>query len=314
MAHKVTQESHVRLMRDTLCCHCPGRLCPTTMPLNHSGISVWIADSEGNELPQYDVKVVKDDEIECWIPSTEGLNFTIMWKILNAMYQLDLAVYPHLDGAPMDGTAWRAPDNFPARVGELDSHRTGSSTVRLYEFGKRVLTDREDAAKPSDAQLQYLNTVRVKFIWGTIGGSQPVVNYNVPQEVVSLNEKSVKKGHSGSAGLGRTMERAQLSNRRSKFISSARAEPTTFVFRYAPRDWLKARDVIPQSPQPSPSPQLKPKRERSFDSDVIDIDDLHTDDDEIVTVKHMIPASTAPRKKQRTVKREPVVKKWVEDE
>ncbi|KAH7330746.1 hypothetical protein B0J17DRAFT_679447 [Rhizoctonia solani] len=237
-----------------------------------------------------------------------------MWKIPEAVPQLDVAVYPRLDGVPLTGINWRTSDISPTRIGELDSHQTGSSTVRLYEFGKRMLTDREDAAKPSDTQLQCLNTISVKFIWGTIGRSYPVLDYIVPQEVVSLNEKSVKKGHSGSAGLGRAVARAQLSNQRCKFSPSTGTEPTLFVFRYAPRDWLKARDIIPQSPRPSPSPQLKPKRERSFSSDVIDIDDLHTDEDEIVTVKHMIPASTAPRKKQRRVKHEPDVKIWVEDE
>ncbi|CAE6444005.1 unnamed protein product [Rhizoctonia solani] len=272
------------------------------MPLNHLGFSVWIADSEGNELPEYEVKLVNDHKIECWIPSTEGSNFKIMWKILNAMPGLDLAIYPYLDGVGMTGATQRMGSTFPGYVHELDSHRTGSSTVRLFEFGKRILTDREDAARPSDAQLYYLNTIVARFNWGLIGTAQPALDFSVPQEAAPLNEKSVKKGHSGSAGLGRAVARAQLPNHMCTFSPSAAANPVMFVFRYAPRDWLKARDIIPPSPQPSPSPQIKPKRERSFDSDVIDIDDLLTDD-EVVVEKHMVPAPATSRKKHCTMRR-----------
>ncbi|CAE6526094.1 unnamed protein product [Rhizoctonia solani] len=252
------------------------------MPLNHLGISVWITDSEGNELPQYDIKLVDDNKIECWIPSTEGSNFKILWKILNPMPRLDLAVYPYLDGVAMTGALRLMANLYP---GEFDAHQTGPSTVRLYEFGKRLLTDREDAAKPSDTQLQYLNTIVAKFSWGLVGESRPNSDYRIPQEAAPLNEKLAKKGHSGSAGLGRAVTRARLATRRREFLPSS--EPILFTFRYAPRDWLKARDIIPNSPRPSPSPQLKPKRERSFSPDVIDIDDLHTDDEDIVVGKHL---------------------------
>ncbi|CAE6532657.1 unnamed protein product [Rhizoctonia solani] len=267
------------------------------MPLNHMGISIWIADSEGNELPGYNVKLVKDNEIECWIPSTEGSNFKIMWKILNPMSEFDLAVQPYLDGTGLVGRIWRKTGRFPGRVYELDSQQTGPSTVRLYKFGKRVLTDSEDASRPSDTQLHYLNTIMAKFTWGLIGAVQQVLTYEVPQEATPFNEKSVKKGHSGSAELGRTETRAQLPNQKGVFHSSTAIEPAVFVFRYAPRDWLKARDIIPCSPQANP--QIRPKRERSFDSDVIDIDDLPSDDE---VKKHTVPAFTASRKKQRTAK------------
>ncbi|CAE6430800.1 unnamed protein product [Rhizoctonia solani] len=267
------------------------------MPLNHLGISVWIADSEGNQLPEYEVKLVKDDEIECWIPSAEGSNFKIMWKTPSPMLNHDLAIHPSLDGSKLTGITRRMCSEFPGQVYELDSHQTGSSTVRLYTFGKRILTDSEGAARPSSMQLQYLNTIVAKFTWGLIDEVRPVSNYSVPQEVAPFHEKLVKKGHSGSAELGRTVTRAQLPNETCKFHSSSAAKPTRFVFRYAPRGWLKARGIMPLSPRPSPSSQMKSKRERSFDSDVIDIDDLPTDDE-----KPMLPAPATSRKKQRTMK------------
>ncbi|KEP54982.1 hypothetical protein V565_009720 [Rhizoctonia solani 123E] len=267
------------------------------MPLNHLGISVWIADSEGNELPEYEVKLVTDDEIECWIPSTEGSNFKIMWRVHSPMHNHDLAIHPSLDGAKLAGVTRRMCSEFPRQIYELDSHQTGPSTVRLYTFGKRILTDREGAAKPSSKELHYLNTIVAKFTWGLIDAVRSASKYSVPQEVAPLDEKSVKKGHSGSAELGKTVTRAQLPNEMCTFHSSSTAKPTRFVFRYAPLDWLKARGIIPLSPRPSPSSQIKPKRERSFDSDVIDIDDLPTDDE-----TPMLPAPAASRKKQRTMK------------
>ncbi|CAE6418806.1 unnamed protein product [Rhizoctonia solani] len=264
------------------------------MPLNLLGISVWIADSEGNELPEYDVKLVKDDEIECWIPSTEGSNFKLMWRFLNPMSNLDLSIRPSLDGIELTGIIWTMGGIAPGRIYEKDSQQTGLSTARLYTFGKRIITDREDATKPSRMQLQYLNTIAAQFTWGSVSAIRPHSDYSVPPDAVPLNEKSIKKGHSGSAELGKTVTRAKLPTRGCIFHANPDVKPAKFVFRYASRDWLKARDIIPPSPQTSPS-RVKPKRKRSFGSDVIDIDDLSTDDE-----KPMLPAP-APKKKQRAV-------------
>ncbi|KAJ1310814.1 hypothetical protein OPQ81_009334 [Rhizoctonia solani] len=74
------------------------------------------------------------------------------------------------------------------------------------------------------------------------------------------------------------------------------------MFCYAPEDWLRAREIIPRSPEPEFRDDKRTmKRERTTTPDIIDIDDLETDDDEIQIVKHMIPAPVPPNKRQRTL-------------
>ncbi|KAG8731282.1 hypothetical protein FRC11_004577 [Ceratobasidium sp. 423] len=294
------------------------------MPLIFQGIIAWVVDSEGKELPEYNVKLVADSQIECWIPSTEGTNFNIRWRVpyFNPQSSCELAVCPFLDGVRMRGTVWNTANLLYGLVGELGAHQIGPSTARLYEFGRRILTDgtilfklpdKEDALKLSDAQLNYLNTIAATFAWGVQGELQ-LSEYRTPEELPPINEKSVKNGHSGSAGLGKTIERSQMAPYSCNFYSLIGLKPTTFVFRYAPRDWLQARGIIPYSPRPSPNPQIKPKRKRSFSSDVIDTDDLHTDDEGAFAAKRPVPAPIAARKKQRTVKREAGVKSEVQDD
>lgn len=63
-------------------------------------------------------------------------------------------------------------------------------------------------------------------------------------------------------------------------------------------DWLQAREIIPSSQQggssSSPEPQSSKKRTRSATPDAIDLDDLETDDDEIIIVKHMVSLLSLP--------------------
>lgn len=121
-----------------------------------------------------------------------------------------------------------------------------------------------------------------------------------------------KKGHSGSAEFGELVPDPGRRALNYSFNPSPNWKPVAFVFRYATQDWLQAREIIPFSQKSggSSSPESSPtkKRARSATPEVIDIDDLETDDDEIVVVKHMVPAPTTSNKKPRKVKDEEDVK------
>ncbi|CAE6418798.1 unnamed protein product [Rhizoctonia solani] len=268
------------------------------MPLNFQGITACVADSEGRVLPECGLKLLVDNRIECWIPSIEGANFKIVWRVpyFNSQSFVELAIHPFLDGVPMGATIWAMPNLLLGLTGELGDHPTGPSTTRLYQFGKRVLTDRDDVPTLSNSQLNYLNTIVATFVWG-IRGMPQVMHYTNPGELAPIHEKSVKNGHSYG------------------FYPDVTLNPTIFIFRYAPRDWLQARDIIPLPPRILARPQLGPKRQRSFSSDVIDIGELQTNDEDTVTSKRLIPASVAPRKRQRAEKyEESDVKPKVENE
>jgi hypothetical protein len=49
---------------------------------------------------------------------------------------------------------------------------------------------------------------------------------------------------------------------------------------------LRARDIIPHVPEPETYGGLK--RERSATPEIVDVDQLETDDDEIQIIKHMV--------------------------
>ncbi|CAE6430842.1 unnamed protein product [Rhizoctonia solani] len=254
------------------------------------GFSVWIVDSNDTTLPEYQVQEMGDDTIQCWIPSTEGKGFKISWKVVENVHpKHDLRTVPFLDGVQMSG---KVSYKHKVAKGLFRQHfrqRTGASTARLYEFGRRTLTDGDDDGKLDPSLLDSLNTVKLVVDWGHGGPSAPRKTFYVPQEVGPIHEKSVKKGHSGAAQLG------------------------TAISVSASNDWLRARDIVPHGPElDSQNVKGTLKRERSATPDIIDIDDLETDED-IHTVKHMVPAPVTVGKKQRTLGEEDAAKSKAEE-
>ncbi|CUA73663.1 hypothetical protein RSOLAG22IIIB_01193 [Rhizoctonia solani] len=276
------------------------------------GFSVWIVDSNDDILPEYQVQEVGDDTIQCWIPSTEGRNFKILWKVVEHLHPgHDLSTLPLLDGVRMSGKVSRKHKLAKGSSGKQFRQRIGASTARLYEFGKRTLTDGDESGKLNPSLLNSLNTIKLVVEWGQAGASIQRKTFYVPQEIGPVHEKSVKKGHSGAAQLGKAVS-VSMSNH-TDFKVSKEIKPITFVFCYAPEDWLRARDIVPRDPElDSQNTKSTFKRERSITPDIIDIDDLETDE-EISTIKHLVPAP-ATSKKQRTLGHEDVAKPKVEDD
>jgi hypothetical protein len=53
-------------------------------------------------------------------------------------------------------------------------------------------------------------------------------------------------------------------------------------------EWLRAREIITSAESLSPRLDATQKRARDSTPDIIDIDELKSDDDDIVIVKHMV--------------------------
>ncbi|CAE6418833.1 unnamed protein product [Rhizoctonia solani] len=246
------------------------------------GLLAEILDPESKALSEYQVEKTADDTIQCWVPSTEGNNFKIRWKIVKLLHPgHDLRTDPFLDGV----------QHYEQPI--------GTTTARLYEFGKRTLTDSNDYAKPDEFIIKNLNTIKLKFTWGNTGKLVPYV-CSAPQEIELIHEKAAKKGHSGAAKLGKTITIPTPAS--VDFAPDKAIKPITFVI---PTDWLRARDIIPGGPETiSQDNQGILKRERSTTPEIIDIDDLETDDDEIQIIKHMIPAPAPNNKRQRVERRD----------
>ncbi|KAB5593014.1 hypothetical protein CTheo_3568 [Ceratobasidium theobromae] len=276
------------------------------------GISAWITDSRDKLLPEYQVEYIDDETMECWIPSTEGTNFEIKWTLLGEPQPgLDLGIRPFLDGIGMNGTAQLTSHLVEKPVGRLYQQRTGASSARLYQFGKRVLTDKDDGINLTGATLNELNTIRVELQWGHCGIAVPATAFTNPKDIGPIHEKAAKKGHAGSAELGKSVVVPKTCG--AVFTPEPSMRRRSFIFHYGSEDWLRAREIIPCTPCPnSPKTQKSQKRARSTTPETIDIDELETDDEDIVIIKHMIPAPVAPVKKRRIVKKEEDIKPKLE--
>lgn len=252
--------------------------------------------------------VIDDNTIECWIPSTEGTNFQIWWKAeKNARIGLDLWCNLYLDGIQHQCSFLLAKDIAEEGIGRKRGQPYGDSLIRLYCFGKRKLTD-DETIVPLNSVLQTdLNTIQTMLSWGNTSPPRPWAPPKI-LEAKPIHEKMAKKGHSGSAELGKLVLDPSHPVVSRSFNPIPGSEPVAFVFRYASQDWLQTRGIIPptQKSEDSASSEADPtkKRARSATPDVVDIDDLESDDDEIVIVKHLVPIPTSSNKRPRKVKDE----------
>ncbi|KAG8748181.1 hypothetical protein FRC12_013906 [Ceratobasidium sp. 428] len=266
-------------------------------------ILAWIDDPDRKALPEYQTRELDDNTIECWIPSTEGMNFRIRFIPMEWLRPgFDLECLRRLDGADLGGSILYARDIKAGADITADGIHTSSSTIRLFSFGKRVLTDREDVAPSLGVRQEDLNAIRLTFLFGRAGSTTTRTEFRPPKENGPIHEKAAKKGHAGSAGLGSTKS-ISYTPTACTFRPEASIEPIVFIFRYAPEDWLQARGIIPSEN----TSQLK--RERSATPDVIDVDDLEIEDDEVMIIKHLVPASMPMfSNKKRRLKEEEDVK------
>lgn len=78
--------------------------------------------------------------------------------------------------------------------------------------------------------LENLNTIQVQFQWGHREKSTPRLVFHTPQEVGPIYERATKKGHAGSAELGKVVDApAPL---QAVFKAEQDIRPRIFIFRY----------------------------------------------------------------------------------
>ncbi|KAG8696534.1 hypothetical protein FRC09_008408 [Ceratobasidium sp. 395] len=266
-------------------------------------VLAWIDDPDGKALPEYQTRELDDNTIECWIPSTEGMNFRIRFIPMEWLQPgFDIECLRRLDGVNLGSSIVFAREIKAGADITTTGEPTSSSTMRLFSFGKRILTDREDVASSRSVQKEDLNTIRLTFEFGRAASARTRTKFKSFKENGPIHEKAAKKGHAGSAGLGNT-KTISYTPMVCTFRPETSIEPIVFIFRYAPEDWLQARGIIPSEN----ASQLK--RERSATPDVIDVDDLEIEDDEVMIIKHLVPASMPMvSNKKRRVKEEEDVK------
>ncbi|KAL5640710.1 hypothetical protein ACGC1H_001254 [Rhizoctonia solani] len=253
-----------------------------------SGLSVWITDSEGNHLQEYQVQETADGAIQCWVSSVEGTNFKIQWEVIGDPHPgLDLCAFPYLDGVKLTGGVLYRKNIVRGEIGQLSKESTGTSSARLYEFGRRVLTDKDAGIKLDSFKAKRLNTIQVDLAWGRGGDSKSKKRFDEYEDIGPIHEKTAKKGHAGAAKLGKTVSIDRATH--CSFYPNKTIKQVTFVFCYAPEDWLRAREIIVDTPEPDSQNSCgTQKRPRSKTPEAVDVDELDTDDDEIQFIKHLV--------------------------
>ncbi|KAF8599292.1 hypothetical protein BDV93DRAFT_609406 [Ceratobasidium sp. AG-I] len=272
-------------------------------------LSAWITDKQGMALPEHQIRIIDDNTIECWIPSEEGTKFEISWKAEKDVQPgLDLRCAVYLDGIAHNGSFTRATGVANGRIGTKQGQTCGDSLIRPYTFGKRKLTDDETIAPLGLEVEKDLNTIRLELSWGRVGPPRLWEPRDGDVETKPLHEKMAKKGHSECAELGKPVADPRSLGVSYPFHAIPDSKPVAFIFRYASQDWLQAREIVPFSQNTkvcySPKSSSTNKRPRIDTPDIIDIDDLESDEDDVVVLKHLAPVTTPPHKRPRKMKGE----------
>ncbi|EPS95256.1 hypothetical protein FOMPIDRAFT_92819 [Fomitopsis schrenkii] len=197
-------------------------------------ITVWI-ESEGSRLPEYQVEIVDDKTVACYIPSEAGKTFKICWRGSSRHDKHVTTVRSCIDGHKFGGT------HFPP--GKMPTAHANSECP---------LDD--DALASNIGPMGDPGTIEVHFAHVMEQGqvaSQYSFKCDTPRVV---HEGSKKMGmHCVSFGEPLTCK-VESSLFVSKLANEDEPFYARFIFRYRPNDVLRAQDIIPsESPNAGPN-------------------------------------------------------------
>ncbi|QRV92508.1 hypothetical protein RhiJN_20526 [Ceratobasidium sp. AG-Ba] len=246
-------------------------------------------------------------------PPNEGSRFRIKWAPSGDIQdKLGLRCDVRLDGTDITSRVLSAKNIAAGLPGEKDGMSVAPGVKRPLVFGRRPMMNQDELASPHPPVSEELATIRVKLTWVRCTQTKRLHKY---YELKSrgFHKHDTKKEHTITAMLGDPIPSARISPMRA-IKTHDLSSPVVFVFRYGPKDWLKAQGIIPnklvfegvepirnkldssydekkaeQKHEPN-SPRtiksLRPDEKPSLadPSDVIDVDDLESDSDSDIVV------------------------------
>ncbi|KAG2018300.1 hypothetical protein CC2G_007739 [Coprinopsis cinerea AmutBmut pab1-1] len=222
--------------------------------LRMNGIEAWISDENKKPFPVYGVQ--KDPEggvISCWIPFEPGATFSIRWRDLDDMLDLDIGGFVSMDGCPYGGRLIRSKSYAPAVFSRIPTSPTLS--------------------RPLSFPLHSPNHQVRSPLGGTI-----VLDVHI----VSSGETKIYEGLSDYAAK-RLLCCSQAPILTSLLPSSSTevaslGKLATFIFHYRTPNFLRAYGLAPVDLQPSSQQQPSPRVGDKRSATVMGSDD-HDDDD-----------------------------------
>ncbi|KAG8763145.1 hypothetical protein FRC12_008682 [Ceratobasidium sp. 428] len=299
----------------------------------HKNLSAWITDSHGTQLEEFQKRDVDDQTTECWIPSEEGANFQIMWQpTMNFEPRQELRCSILLDGRAVSAGCLSASRIARGRPGKKDGMTVALGLRRLFVFGRQEITDQDELASPENSRKEDLGTIQITLTWVRVTRGKRARRYLTPEEPGLLHERAAKKGHHTTAALGDLIPTPRPKSSKARVKVDSGLPPAVFVFRYGPREWLMAKEIIPngfsqsiprrkrngsesklirptkkckREPSPAPATIASRSNNNSFESsEIIDIDDLESDpDSDIIVLSDPSTSSQAPAKLKSETKR-----------
>ncbi|CAE6511518.1 unnamed protein product [Rhizoctonia solani] len=297
----------------------------------YNDLLVSITNLQGEPLEEFKQVETGENSVECWIPSKEGSGFQIHWQpIRNFKPGLGLHCAIKFDGKGVSSGQLKSTDISRGLPGIKTGMTVAKGVKRHYVFGRHNITgtpctgakylpsdfaliDREDLALPDDPGRESMATIQITLSWVKYGKKQRRHGpYPILEGPRFVHECAVKKGHLGTVTLGAPVPKSH-SRGRIREKEDIGFPKVVFLFRYGPRDWLEAKDIIAteryltQDFKPKPAARVvKQERETTTtqsipetlrshtsritreqggeQSDVIDIDDLESDDGSDVVV------------------------------
>ncbi|KAI0659686.1 hypothetical protein C8Q70DRAFT_87823 [Cubamyces menziesii] len=226
----------------------------------HRGLEVWIAYTNGERIPEYEVQVDAEDKrkMTCTIPSDAGKRFMVCWQYHSGEHRVGIST--RVDGVRVGSNACS-----PGQKGKRVGVRTVSAdTYQMFQFATVFTMDTEGeaflGARPAaHRRPEKLGTIqlRVHHVQPVLGPSLPfrphAVNLggvvaSAPDDDKDKTEKfATFDRHCVRLGKGLKRAKAQVDIPQASALDKNAGPFATFVFRYRPTAALQADGTMPLS-------------------------------------------------------------------
>ncbi|KZV61135.1 hypothetical protein PENSPDRAFT_659107 [Peniophora sp. CONT] len=219
------------------------------MPVTHRGYEVHI-ESDGKELPQFQVEVLDERTVTCWIPSEAGKSFLMRYATVGKHPYETMSASLYADGRALSGHG-----GLDKGKSSLRSQSINGVGIRPFVFSDVVLAPGEEEEGAPAPLLKDIGVIEVTFSSAT------------------KKSRRVKSG----GWFGATVEDAMTLSERSKLVGINHVKlgdvvPTTLVepshgwiptgkpyaifrFKHRPTNVLQAMGIMPR-PARLPTPPI----------------------------------------------------------
>ncbi|KAI8972865.1 hypothetical protein BD414DRAFT_499618 [Trametes punicea] len=230
--------------------------------MHHRGFEAWVAYSDGERLPEFEVRYAGRSRATCYIPSESGKRFIVCWKYHSGEHRGGIQI--KLDGVEVGQKACR-----PGEEGQQDGVRTSADACYSFQFANLWLTcqdgddDREDVLDEPAPSLEKLGTISVRMyhIKSELGPARPFKPRSAPfTGICTVDEKSEDKDQKPGGGrpfglMGAHCVKLGEKLRLKKpvkggcptmsILNKGRGPYVNFVFHYRPAVVLQAEGIMP---------------------------------------------------------------------